>query len=67
MGDKEYQHDNVYHCVCLTMLEIVKLKRGNNNSKELYKASKAYVVMSKHPFLSLHMDILTQVVQIFKY
>lgn len=51
----------MFYCVCLVTQEIVKLKTSGGKA-ELFKAQKAYVVMSKHPFLSFHMDALAQVV-----
>lgn len=67
MGDSEYQQHNVFHCICLINYEIVRLKRNSPKRKkdehacnEYYKCPKAYVLMSKHPFFSLFVDILCQ-------
>lgn len=76
MSDAQYQHDNVYHCICLINYEIVRVQHPSSVARshkspqeayyEYYKCPKAYVLMSKHPFFSLFVDILCQIIQIFK-
>lgn len=75
MGDKAYQHENLLYCVALVSYEIVKISRPlgstingpiKTSGVDYYKCPKAHVIMSKHPFFSLLLDILGQILQIFK-
>ena len=34
---------------------------------DFYSVPKAYVLMSRHPFFNMHIDILNQVMSIYKY
>lgn len=76
MSDAQYQHDNVYHCICLINYEIVRIQHPSSVARshhkpqdayyEYYKCPKAYVIMSKQPFFSLFVDVLCQIIQIYK-
>ena len=68
MGNKEYSHENVFYCICLVVYELVKVSHPKLKGKEeFYSCPKAFVLMSKHPFFNLHIDILSQIMQIYKY
>ena len=71
MGDKNYLHESVYYCVCLVRFHLVKLRKvpmkiTNKDRKceesgpifEYYKCPKTYILMSRHPFFNLHIDLL---------
>lgn len=80
MSDKDYQHENVYFCVCMVVYHVVKLnkqspqlrttggrvKKQAETVADFYKCPKAYVLMSRHPFFNLFIDLLDQVLLIFK-
>lgn len=79
MSDKDYQHENVYFCVAMVVYHVVKLNKQSQQlrtggrlkkqaevSPDFYKCPKAYVLMSRHPFFNLFIDLLDQVLQIFK-
>jgi hypothetical protein len=85
MSDKDYQHENVYFCMCMVVHHVVKLnkrpsqlratgrpkKLGQTNKLDestfdFYKCPKAYVLMSRHPFFNLYIDLLGQILQIYK-
>lgn len=58
----------MYHCICLYVSQLIKLPRpGSRTELDFYKYSKALVVMSKHPFYPLFIDVLSQIVQIYKF
>jgi hypothetical protein len=67
MNSKEYLHENLYYCTCLFGYEILKLEqfvfgptgeKYSNGRFDYYKTPKAFVLMSRHPFFNLFIDIL---------
>ena len=74
MGDKNYQHENVFYCICLVVYHIVKMekkpkgkRKGEPPTFDFYKVPKAYVLMSRHPFFTMHVGVLNQIMMIYKY
>lgn len=52
----------MYYCICLIIQEVVIVAPNDH-----YSCPKAYVLMSRQPFFSLFIDILSQILQIYKY
>lgn len=73
MGDKDYQHENVYYCVCQVVYYLVKLKKkakskleSDKTTFDFYRCPKAYILMTRHPFFNLHIDLLNQIYLIYR-
>lgn len=59
--DKEYHQESVYYFIAVESLDIITIHDCH------YVCPIKYVLMSKHPFLKLHIELLSQILEILRF